>query len=113
MLVVTSCSVARAADWLQSDGCLCWPERLLLQPLPLSYTSAVVHLPAHSITDTGSCLIQETWTVYMQLYKSVLEYPCADVPINTLNICLCLQPILSVHFSPYTIDFKADILAQV
>lgn len=28
----------QAADWLESDMCLCWPERLLLQPLPLSYT---------------------------------------------------------------------------
>lgn len=22
-----------AADWLESDGCLCWPERLLLELL--------------------------------------------------------------------------------
>ncbi len=25
----------RAADWLESDWCLCWPERLMLQPLLL------------------------------------------------------------------------------
>lgn len=29
----------RAADWLESDGCLCWPERLLLQPLVLSLSN--------------------------------------------------------------------------
>lgn len=28
-----------ATDWLESDGCLCWPERFLLQPLLLSLSN--------------------------------------------------------------------------
>lgn len=34
----------RATDWLESDGCLCWPERLMLQALlpSLSNTRAPV-----------------------------------------------------------------------
>lgn len=44
----------RAADWLESDGCLCWPERLLLQPLllllllSLSNTQAPATLTCYS-----------------------------------------------------------------
>ena len=55
----------RAADWLESDGCLCCPERLLLQPLLLSPSKTDKHpllLPAHTIPDAGICRNDELLT---------------------------------------------------
>lgn len=44
-----------AADWLESDWCLCWPERLLLLPLLLwlSNTQTIAILTCTHFPDTG------------------------------------------------------------
>ncbi len=81
----------QAADWLESDGCLCWPERLLLQPLLLSLSNT--RAPATLTCTYCSWQWLMSFAVYMQLYKPVLENPRTDETMNKSNTCLCLPEL--------------------
>lgn len=86
-----------AADWLESDRCLCWPERLLvwtLAPVPVKHTQALATFTC--TFDSWHWPLQEQKPVYTQLYKLVLEYLRSDVHMNKSRIRLCLQSVMII-----------------
>lgn len=80
----------RAADWLESDGCLCWPERLLLQPLLLSLSEHRLHLPANTVPAIGSCLLRELLGLFKCSFTNLfLNTPVLMKPwINPISFCV-------------------------